>query len=97
MVERGGEIITRVVPDVKRKTLERHILRKVDRSASVSTDELPSYKRLYMYGYKHASVNHGREEYVRGKTHTNTIELVVDPSKAVDQGDARSRLGAPSS
>jgi transposase-like protein/predicted RNA-binding Zn-ribbon protein involved in translation (DUF1610 family) len=74
MVERGGDIITRIVPDVKRTTLERHIIRHVDRDATISTDELNSYKRLKMYGYKHGSVNHKAEEYVRGEHHTNTIE-----------------------
>ncbi len=74
MVERGGDVITRIVPDVKRTSLERHIIRHVDRDATISTDELNSYKRLSMYGYKHASVNHKAEEYVRGEHHTNTIE-----------------------
>lgn len=74
MVERGGDLITRVVPDLKRTSLEKHIIRKVDRSATVSTDELNSYKRLSMYGYKHAAVNHAQGEYVRGDVHTNTIE-----------------------
>jgi len=74
MVERGGDIITRIIPDVKRTTLERHIIRHVDRDATISTDELNSYKRLKLYGYKHASVNHKAEEFVRGEHHTNTIE-----------------------
>lgn len=74
MAERGGDLITRVVPDIKRTSLEKHIIRNVDRSATVSTDELNSYKRLSMYGYKHASVNHAHDEFVRGDVHTNTIE-----------------------
>lgn len=74
MAERGGDVITRVVPDVKRTSLEKHIIRHVDRDAKVSTDELNSYKRLPMYGYKHESVNHSADEYVRGDVHTNTIE-----------------------
>ncbi|MCP4780982.1 MAG: IS1595 family transposase [Hyphomicrobium sp.] len=74
MVERGGDIITRIVPDVRRTTLERHIIRHVDLGAAISTDELNFYKRLKMYGYKHGSVIHKAEEFVRGKHHTNTIE-----------------------
>ena len=74
MAERGGDVITRVVPDVKRVSLEKHIVRKVRRDATISTDELNSYKRLSMYGYKHDSVNHKADEYVRGAHHTNTIE-----------------------
>lgn len=74
MVERGGDVITRIVPDVKRTTLEPHIIKHVDRDSTISTDELNSYKRLTMYGYKHGAVNHSAEEYVRGEHHTNTIE-----------------------
>lgn len=74
MAERGGNVIARIVPDVKRTTLEAHIVRKVDRKSKISTDELNSYKRLTMYGYQHESVNHRAGEYVRGNVHTNTIE-----------------------
>jgi len=74
MAQRGGDIITRIVPDVKRTTLERHIIYKVDRNSTISTDELNSYKRLSMYGYRHESVNHVQGEWVRGEHHTNTIE-----------------------
>jgi len=74
MVARNGDVITRIVPNVTRRTLEAHILKHVDRSAKVSTDELYSYKRLWMYGYDHESVNHALKEYVRGDRHTNTLE-----------------------
>lgn len=74
MVERGGDVITRVIPNVERKTLEAHIIKHVKREAKVSTDELYSYKRLWMYGYDHESVNHAAKEYVRGDRHTNTLE-----------------------
>ena len=67
-------VITRVIPNVARKTLEAHILKHVKREAKVSTDELYSYKRLWMYGYDHESVNHAAKEYARGDRHTNTIE-----------------------
>src|SRR5262249_16200420 len=74
MAERGGDIITRIVPDVKRATLEKHIVRHVERDSTISTDELRSYRWLRRYGYKHESVNHKAEEFVRGEHHTNTIE-----------------------
>jgi len=74
MVERGGDVMTRVVDDVKRKTLEKHILENVKAGTTVSTDELTSYARLVRRGYKHGSVNHRQDEWVRGGHHTNTIE-----------------------
>ena len=40
MVERNGDVITRVIPNVSRKTLEAHIIKHVKREAKVTTDEL---------------------------------------------------------
>ena len=74
MVERGGDIMTRVVPDVKKVSLIPHIVRNVEMSSTVSTDELRSYGRLKALGYKHGTVEHGAEEWRKGIHHTNSIE-----------------------
>ena len=74
MIERGGDVMTRIVPDVKRATLEPHILAHVKLGSSVSTDELRSYAKLSRLGYKHSAVNHSAEEFVRGEIHVNTAE-----------------------
>ena len=42
--------------------------------STVSTDEWPSYKGLGKAGYDHTAVNHGREQYVAGVHHTNSLE-----------------------
>lgn len=74
MVQRGGEIITRVVPNVSRASLEPHILANVKPGATISTDELHSYGRLSDQGYDHGAVNHSAKVWVDGKHHTQTIE-----------------------
>lgn len=74
MLERGGDVMTRVVPNVRRATLEPHILENVDRNAIVSSDELKSYASLSKHGYKHGVVNHSAEQWVNGIHHTNSIE-----------------------
>jgi len=74
MVERGGDIMTMVVSDVSAKTLVGQIKRNVDKGTVISSDEWPSYNSLKNVGYAHGTVNHGREEWVVGKHHTNTIE-----------------------
>jgi transposase len=74
MIERGGDVVTRVVPDVKGESLIPHIVTNVQKSAIVSTDELRAYMNLSLHGYKHGSVNHSKEEWAKGKHHTNTIE-----------------------
>ena len=74
MVERGGDVMTRVVPNVRRATLERHILENITDGAIVSTDELTSYGKIARFGYKHGTVNHSADQWVNGIHHTNSIE-----------------------
>jgi transposase-like protein len=74
MVERGGDVVTRVVPDVKRSTLFPTIKETVAEGTTIHTDALHSYKALKDHGYSHAFVNHNRGEYVRGDCHVQTVE-----------------------
>jgi transposase-like protein len=72
--ERGGNVLTAVVPNVKRKTLEAVILEKVAEGSTISTDELHSYRALKGYGYAHGTVNHSAGEYVNRSIHVNSLE-----------------------
>ncbi|NQV44591.1 MAG: IS1595 family transposase [Rhodospirillales bacterium] len=74
MVERGGDIITRVIPDTKVKTMIPHIQEHVAKGSTVTTDELHAYKHVTRHGFKHTFVKHRYGEYVNGDAHTNTIE-----------------------
>ncbi len=74
MLERGGDVMTRIVDNVRRATLEPHILANVKKGTTVSTDELKSYATLARRGYKHGTVNHASEEWVRGEHHVQGIE-----------------------
>lgn len=74
MVQRGGDIITRVVPNTRKKTLMPLIEEYVAKGSVMSTDEMNSYIALTEKGYQHGAVCHHRREYVRGQIHTNTIE-----------------------
>jgi transposase-like protein len=71
-IERGGEIRLRLVPTTRRHDLEGFIESTVDEDAEMFTDELRSYEGIA--GRKHQTVEHGEEEWVRGKVHTNTVE-----------------------
>jgi transposase len=73
-VQRQGKVIARVIPDVKRSSLVPFTIRKVDRRATLYTDEFPQYDTLTRYGYKHLRIEHSAKEYVRGSIHTNNIE-----------------------
>jgi transposase-like protein len=74
MLERDGDVMTRVVPNDRRATLEPHILTNVEADSIVSSDELKSCASLSKHGYLHGSVNHSAEEWVSGIHHTNSIE-----------------------
>jgi transposase len=74
MVERDGEVIARVVPNVRKNTVHPIIEDGIEKGSTVYSDELKSYDGLAAKGYTHEAVNHGRGEYVRGACHTNTIE-----------------------
>lgn len=74
MLQRGGNVMTRVVPNVRRKTLEGLISHHIVPGSDVSTDELLSYAKLFYRGFKHSTVRHGAGEYVRGNAHVNGLE-----------------------
>jgi transposase-like protein len=74
MLERGGDVVTRVVENVRRATLEPHILANVKKGSTVSTDELKSYAKLARHGYEHGAVNHSADEWVRGPRHVQGLE-----------------------
>jgi transposase-like protein/predicted RNA-binding Zn-ribbon protein involved in translation (DUF1610 family) len=74
MLEREGDVMTQIVENVRRATLEPHILANVKKGSTVSTDELKSYAKLARLGYEHGAVNHAKDEWVRGKHHTNSLE-----------------------
>ena len=76
IVARDGELTTRVVSDVKAKTLLPILWHQVppDINTTVCTDELGSYNNVAKLGYTHEHVTHAAKEYARGIVHVNTIE-----------------------
>lgn len=75
MVERGGAVIAKVVPDVKARTLLSEIDSHVLKDAVVYTDDLLSYRSVARMGYVHKTVAHSLGQYVLGKDiHTNSVE-----------------------
>ena len=74
MMERNGDVMTKVVPNVKERTLVPEIVENVEPETTISSDELRSYGKLKFYGFKHHTVQHGRGEYVRGEVHVNGLE-----------------------
>ncbi|MFZ0912303.1 MAG: IS1595 family transposase [Candidatus Korobacteraceae bacterium] len=66
------QIRCKVVPDIKRETLQNEILRQVQRGSRLYTDQAHSYGTL-VKDFAHEVVNHA-EQYVNGRVHTNSLE-----------------------
>src|SRR5262249_35984926 len=76
-IERGGDLRVRAQPStpVSRRMAQRFIQDNVASNVdAVYTDESPIYAWLEERGIEHESVAHGRDEWVRGHVHTNTVE-----------------------
>jgi len=77
MRQRNGDIITKVIPNRKRVTLQGEVLDNVKPFTEIHTDEFISYDGLtHTPGrYWHKTVNHSVEEYVGPTgTHVNGLE-----------------------
>lgn len=74
MVQRGGNVRTRIIPTVNAYNVLQVLRENVDPSANLMTDQETSYNKAGPEFASHEVVNHGLREYVRGNAHTNTAE-----------------------
>ncbi len=73
-VRRKGNVIARVVANVRAETLTSFIHEAVsDKVSLLCTDQWVGYKHLNKE-YPHATIDHARGQYVVGAVHTQTIE-----------------------
>src|SRR5271157_619996 len=66
------QVRAKVIPNVKRETLQAEVMNEVKHGSRVYTDEAVGYDNL-RYRFVHEFVNHA-ERYVDGQVHTNGIE-----------------------
>lgn len=75
LLKRGGKVYTRIVPNCASQTLLGIIRGKVDPASVIHSDGWRAYDGLVDVGYqKHYRVEHGKNEFARGKSHINGIE-----------------------
>src|SRR5919107_1104569 len=81
LIQRGGQVVLRMLSDVRQRTIEPVITGAIAAGSLVHTDEYVIYARLPAWGYRHKTVCHGRGEYARDEDgdgfcemHVNTIE-----------------------
>ena len=75
ILKRGDRVWTQIVPDAKKRTLQRVIRGKVSLDSIVHTDGWVGYDGLVDVGYaKHFRVRHGENEFADRSNHINGIE-----------------------
>lgn len=74
MVERGGKVVTIVVPNRKAETIMPIIVNHTTEGVIAYTDEFRGYKALGKEVAHHDTVHHSAYEWARGEVHTNTME-----------------------
>ena len=74
LVERGGAVRSVRVANVKVKTLRAEIVKAASRKSKLMTDDASWYVRIGEEFASHETVNHEKNEYVRGDVHSNTAE-----------------------
>jgi transposase-like protein len=67
------QVRAKVVPNIKRATLQGEIMKNVHRGSAIYTDEATAYQTLTEKDYIHETVNH-IDSYVRDRVHTNGLE-----------------------
>ncbi len=72
LLERNGEVIAKVIPDMTRTTIQQIVRDNVQKGSDLFTDAHKGYRGLNR-DYNHQAVDH-LVEYVRGQVHTNSIE-----------------------
>ncbi len=87
------QIRAKVIPNVKRETLQTEILSNIGFNAHVFTDGHVGYEKLSEYkNFTHRTVNH-INEYVNGRVHTQGIENFWSLTQAWIEWNLRGRRG----
>lgn len=74
LVERGGEARSFHIDRADAASIIPVVRENVAHEAKVATDEAAYYRPLDREGFDHKTVNHAKEDWVRGDVHSNTVE-----------------------
>lgn len=81
LLQRNGEVVLQMLPNVQQKTIQPIITQTVEAGSLIYTDEYNVYDRLQQWGYAHKRVNHSIGEYARDEdgdgfheVHVNSLE-----------------------
>ena len=75
ILQRNGKVYTEIVPNCAKATLQAIIRGRVSPESIIHSDSWRGYNGLVDLGYKkHYRVQHGTNEFAKGKNHINGIE-----------------------
>lgn len=81
LLQRNGEVVIRMLPNVQQMTIQPVITSVVTPGSLIYADEYNIYDKLPTWGYAHKTVNHSAGEYARDEdgdgfheVHINTLE-----------------------
>jgi transposase-like protein len=78
MIQRTGEVVIRMLADVKQATIGPLIKRTITPGTVVYTDEYDIYARLSQWGYTHRTVCHAAGEFARDEDGDGLCEVHVN-------------------
>jgi hypothetical protein len=73
-ISRKGNVVCRMIEQMDWDTYDKFVKETLGDANLASTDEAHHYRDLEKMGFHDRTVNHSKEEYVRGKVHTQSIE-----------------------
>ncbi len=65
MIQRAGEVVIRMLENVKQNTIAPLIKTTIKIGSHIFTDEYDIYSRVVAWGYQHSTVCHSAGEYAR--------------------------------
>src|SRR5947209_4686372 len=83
LIERGGQVVLHMLPNVQQATIRPLITETVTPGTLVHTDEYDIYARLPSWGYAHKTVCHACGEYARDEDGDGFCEIHVNSIEGV--------------
>lgn len=79
MLQRGGEVVIRMLENVQQATIAPLLRATIAPGTQVYTDEYDIYNHLIDWGYLHSTVCHSHGEYARDEDGDGFHEIHVNP------------------
>ena len=83
MIQRGGPLIIRMLPNVQQATIKPIMADSISTGSLIYTDEYNIYNRLKEWGFDHKTVCHSKGEYARDEDGDGFHEVHVNTQEGI--------------